>query len=67
VAQGLARARRRGGEGDRFEDEQLAFFTRVRNGYLALAAAEPGRFRVLDAAAPPEALLQQALVALEGL
>lgn len=39
------------GEGDRLEQEQLAFHIRVREGYLALAAASPERFRVVDAAA----------------
>lgn len=65
--QGLGRARRRGGGGDRFEDEQLAFFARVRQRYLDLAAAEPRRVRVLDATAAPAAVLAQALAALEGL
>jgi dTMP kinase len=64
---GLARARRRGSGGDRFEDEQLAFFARVRQRYCELAAAEPGRWRVIDATAAPEAVLRQALAALEGL
>lgn len=58
---GLARARQRGAGGDRFEDEQLAFFTRVREGYLALARAEPLRWRVLDATLPPAALLRRAM------
>jgi dTMP kinase len=35
---------------DRFEREDAAFFERVRNAYLALAKAEPGRIRVVDAA-----------------
>jgi dTMP kinase len=53
AAAGLARARARpGGSGDRFEAETLAFFEKVRAGYLALARAESRRFRVLDAAAP---------------
>ncbi len=65
--QGLARAAQRGDGGDRFEDERLAFFMRVRARYLELAAAEPARFRVLDAAAAPEAVLRQALDALEAL
>ena len=45
---GLARTRRRG-EWNRFEDtEETAFFARVRRAYLDLAAAEPGRIRVVD-------------------
>jgi dTMP kinase len=46
----LARARNRG-PADRFESERLEFFARVRAAYLHLAEAEPGRFRVIDAAA----------------
>jgi dTMP kinase len=38
-----------GGEWTRFEAEALAFHERVRAGYLQLAAAEPGRWIVLDA------------------
>lgn len=34
---------------DRFEQEQAAFFTRVREAYLQRAGAEPGRIRVIDA------------------
>lgn len=53
VATGLARARARtGAHTDRFETETAAFFERVRAGYLALARAEPRRFRVIDANAP---------------
>jgi dTMP kinase len=37
---------------DRFEQEKLVFHNKVRQGYLALAAAESGRFLVLDAALP---------------
>jgi dTMP kinase len=64
---GLARAHQRGGGGDRFEDEQLGFFAQVRQRYCELAAAEPGRWRVIDASATPDRVLQQALVALEDL
>jgi dTMP kinase len=64
VATGLARARARGATADRFESEREAFFTRVREAYLQRAAAEPQRFRVLDATLAPPALLQSALAAL---
>jgi len=37
---------------DRFESERQAFFARVRDAYLAIAAAEPERVRVVDAAQP---------------
>jgi dTMP kinase len=64
---GLQRARGRGDAGDRFEDEALAFFARVRSSYLELARHEPRRIHVLDATQSPQALLQQALVLVEGL
>ena len=47
VETALQRAGRRG-EPDRFEVERADFFNRVRQAYLELAAAEPGRFRVVD-------------------
>jgi dTMP kinase len=49
---GLARARaREAGPTDRFEAETVAFFEKVRAGYLDLARRAPGRFRVVDASA----------------
>lgn len=41
---------------DRLEAEEAVFHERVRAAYLQLAADEPGRFLVLDAALPPEQL-----------
>ena len=41
---------------NRFEAETLAFHTRIREGYLQLACAEPRRFLVLDGLQPLEAL-----------
>jgi dTMP kinase len=35
---------------DRFESERAEFFVRVREAYLARAAAEPQRMRIVDAA-----------------
>ena len=54
VETGLLRAagRRRGNNPDRFEAEKIDFHERLRNAYLALAATEPDRFVVVDAAAP---------------
>ncbi len=37
---------------DRLENEEQEFHSRVREGFLALAAAEPQRWLVLDASAP---------------
>jgi len=60
-ALGLQRARGRGEGGDRFEDETLAFFARVRQGYLDLATREPRRWRVIDASQPQQDVQAQAL------
>jgi len=64
---GCARARSRGGAADRFDAEGERFFERVRRGYLTIAAAEPERVRVIDAAKSQEQVQQQALIALSDL
>ncbi|GAA1520983.1 dTMP kinase [Agromyces terreus] len=43
---------------DRLEAEASEFHDRVRSAYLALAAAEPERFLVVDAAQPVEAIAE---------
>ncbi len=48
-----------GGELNRLDRESLAFHERVRAGYLALAAAEPARWVVLDATLPPGVLAER--------
>jgi dTMP kinase len=49
VATGLARARARPGQTDRFEQEQGPFFERVRAAYLNIAHADSQRFCIVDA------------------
>jgi dTMP kinase len=58
VVEGLRRANGRG-EADRIEMENAQFFERVRDAYRARAAAEPGRFRVIDAGRPLAEVLAQ--------
>ncbi|MGB5345787.1 MAG: dTMP kinase [Woeseia sp.] len=55
---GMRRAKKRGAA-DRLETEQASFYQRVRDGYLALAAAEPDRFAVVDAGLELAAVQQQ--------
>jgi dTMP kinase len=52
VSVGMARAKSRNGRSDRIEAESMAFFERVRQGFLQRAAEHPERFRVIDAAQP---------------
>ncbi|HEY8866249.1 MAG TPA: dTMP kinase [Solirubrobacteraceae bacterium] len=62
------RARQKGrGEADRMEREDEAFFAAIAGAYDDLAAAEPERFRVLDASLSRDALLDAALQALADL
>jgi len=48
----LARMHAKGKAQDKFEREAQGFFQRVRDGYLARAAAEPARFRIIDSTRP---------------
>lgn len=56
VGPSLERAKARTGKTDRIESEALAFFERVRERYLARAAAEPSRIHVVDATGSREAV-----------
>jgi dTMP kinase len=49
---------------DRLEQEDVAFFAAIAAAYDALAAAEPDRFAIIDAAQSPESVLAAALAAL---
>ncbi|UPG88595.1 dTMP kinase [Luteibacter aegosomaticola] len=66
VSEGRARAAGRG-EADRIEVEGDAFFERIRGAYRERAAADPSRFRVLDASAAPDGVLAQAVAGVSGL
>ena len=58
VQVGLARTKKRG-DADRMENEQLAFHQRLHDGYAAIAAAEPQRVCVINAAADEDAVQAQ--------
>jgi dTMP kinase len=57
VEVGLSRAGKRGAL-DRFEQEQVGFFERVRNCYLVMAKQHAERYRVIDASLPLEQVQQ---------
>lgn len=65
VQLGLERARGRG-DLDRFEQEDIAFFERVRNAYLARAKGNP-HYHVIDASQPLEAVQQDLAASLHQL
>ena len=59
-ARGLGRASVRDqGQADRFEVLGAEFHRKVREAYHSLAKEEPGRFFVVDAARPPEAVEEE--------
>ncbi len=73
AAVGLARAnerRKTGGKGstgaDPYEQRSLAFHERLRQGYLAVAKADPDRCRVIDAGGTPEAVEERIREAVQG-
>ena len=71
VAQGRERARGRdlalaGNGPDRIERERDEFFERVRDAYRARVAAEPQRFRVVDASQPAQAVAAAAVAQLQA-
>ncbi len=61
-------ARKQDDEQTRFEAAfDVAYHRRVREGFLALAAAEPERWVVVDATAPVEMVVERTLAAILGL
>lgn len=61
-----AAAARRAGEPDRFEDEGAGLQERVLGAYEELAAADPERWRRIDADRPPQEVHADVLAAVEA-
>ena len=53
------------GKPDRLDSEGVAFMRRTRDGYLNIAAAEPGRFRILQADQDENLVLAQMMTTLK--
>jgi dTMP kinase len=67
VAVGLARARARQGQTDRFEQERGPFFERVRAAYLNIAHADTQRVCIIDAGRELPVVQAAVAAALEAL
>ncbi len=65
VDTGLRRANKRG-EADRFEQEQVDFFERVRQCYLDRARAEPDRFSIIESGVTIERVKEQIVDVLQA-
>ncbi len=62
---GMTRARERGAL-DRFEQEKVTFFEKVRAGYATLAERHPERIKRLDATQTADQVFEQALAYLKS-
>jgi dTMP kinase len=60
------RRRAKGGEWNRLDALEVAFYQRVRQGYFKLVQAESERWAVLDADQPPEQVQQAMRAALQS-
>ena len=68
-ATGLRRTKSRGDSvtgRDSFEEEELAFHTRLRQGFLTIANQRPEPFLVVDASVSPEQVLAQVRPVIEN-
>jgi dTMP kinase len=65
VEQGLKRAKTRAGLDDRYEKMDVAFHEKLRQGYLAIASAEPARCVLVDATGDEEASWAQLVAAVK--
>ncbi len=59
IAIGMERVRARGEKSDRFEQEKLEFFEKVRGAYLNRTKLVPSRYKILDASQSLEAVQKQ--------
>lgn len=66
VATTLARLARRGAAADRYERLGAGFFATIREGFLAVAAAEPGRCVLIDGEPDEDAVAAWVLAAVRG-
>jgi dTMP kinase len=66
-ALGRQRSDGRAAAPDRLEREPDKFFWRIADAYRELASADPERIRTIDAAQPPEAVLEAAVAAVADL
>ena len=63
---GLERTRTRGEAETRFERRNIAFHTALRQGFLDIAEAEPGRCAVIDAARDADAVADEAFAIIKA-
>lgn len=66
VEEGMQRVRDRG-ETDRFEQEQLSFFNRIRDTYLKLARDNPERFHIINTQPAIDEVYKQLAAVMEQL
>lgn len=59
---GLARARGRNDGETRFEDKEVAFHQRLRQGFLDIARKAPRRFKVINAEEEPKEIVAQKVI-----
>ena len=66
VEEAARRAAVRNGSPDRVEAKGLAYQRRVAEGFRTIAAAEPGRVRLIDAAGTPDEVFARVLTVLRA-
>ena len=61
---GLQRRQKGGGEWNRMDAYQLQYHERVRQGYLAIAREDPGRWHIIDANQSPDVVQSSIITSL---